>query len=304
MHDILLIDKPYAYSSFQAVATVKKILKIKKLGHGGTLDPLAVGMLPICLGDSRKFASFLLDADKHYTVTAELGCMTTTGDLEGNIIDRCDVNNFGEDQIDIAMQDMVGVLKQVPPMFSALKYMGKPLYEYARKGIEVSREAREISIFKFKLLKWQSPYLTCEVQCGKGTYIRTLLGMLGEKLGVGGASLSMLRRDWVAPFVSHKIVTLEELAFYYNENRLSDMSGFARLDNLFNNYPRLNLTLADAKTIAYGQSLFHDVNFPRDTTLALFINNEFLGLAQATDSKLLKVKKLRQSLVQNLCSVT
>ena len=202
MNDIILVDKPFGYSSFQVVAFLKGLLGIKKVGHGGTLDPLAVGMLPICLGESRKFSSYLLDADKHYTVTANLGLITTTGDLEGEILKQNCPSNITKEEVEIAMNNLLGDIEQVPPMYSALKHMGKPLYEYARAGKTVERKARQVTIYKFKLLEWQPPLLKCEVQCSKGTYIRTLLDMLGSNIGIEGASLTNLRRDWVAPFVN------------------------------------------------------------------------------------------------------
>ena len=303
MNNILLVDKPYAYSSFQTVALVKNLLNIKKLGHGGTLDPLAVGMLPICLGESRKFASYLLDSDKHYTVTANLGQITTTGDQEGETLERHDSSNLSADMIKAKMGSLLGEIEQTPPMYSAVKHLGKPLYEYARQGVAVKRKIRKVIIHKFNIIEWQPPFIKCEVHCSKGTYIRTLLDMLGDLCGVEGAALTGLRRDWVAPFENATMLTLEEIAHFKDLASITDKSGFYSLDHLFSSYNRLDLSNKDATTLAFGQQVFVEGNIKFESNISLYVNGNFLGIGQINSDKSISVKKLRQSLVQVLCSV-
>ena len=303
MNNILLVDKPYAYSSFQTVSLVKNLLGIKKLGHGGTLDPLAVGMLPICLGESRKFASYLLDSDKHYTVTANLGQVTTTGDQEGKTLKLTDSSNLSTDMITAKMALLLGEIEQIPPMYSAIKHLGKPLYEYARQGVAVKRKIRKVFIHKFRVIEWQPPFIKCEVHCSKGTYIRTLLDMLGDLCGVEGAALTGLRRDWVAPFENATMLTLEEIAAHNDLSTIIDKNGFYSLDRLFSGYNRLDLSDKDATCLAFGQQVFVKENVNFEEYISLYVNGGFLGIGQVNKDKSISVKKLRQSLVQVLCSV-
>jgi len=302
MNGIILINKPYFYSSFKTLSYVRNILSVPKLGHGGTLDPLAVGMLPICLGESRKFCSHLLDADKHYTVTAKLGLVTTTGDLEGDIVSEAGCNSLNLSDIELAANNLSGFIEQIPPMYSALKHNGKPLYEYARQGLDVKRKSRAVEIKKFKIISWQAPYLRCEVHCSKGTYIRTLLDMLGNKLGVGGAALTYLQRDWVAPFFESNMLTLEELDYSFTKNKLLSSGAYLPLEKLFAKYNRVDLSYVEARDLGFGKVVtvgsYNDVN----GEVALFLEGDFIGLANISPSGCLKVRRLRQSIVDKLCA--
>ena len=179
VHGVFLLDKPQGVSSNDIMQKVKRLFKANKAGHTGALDPLATGMLPICLGEATKFSQFLLDSDKRYVVTAKLGERTDTSDAEGQVVQSREVN-VAEADILAALSAFRGEILQVPTMFSALKHNGKPLYEYARAGITVEREARPITIFELKFIDYQAPFLTLEVHCSKGTYIRTLVDDLGE----------------------------------------------------------------------------------------------------------------------------
>ena len=172
VHGVFLLDKPQGMSSNDIMQKVKRLFQANKAGHTGALDPLATGMLPICLGEATKFSQFLLDSDKRYFVTAKLGERTDTSDAEGQVVETREVNVLEADIL-AALPQFRGDILQVPTMFSALKHNGKPLYEYARKGITVEREARPITIFELKFVKYQAPYLSLEVHCSKGTYIRT-----------------------------------------------------------------------------------------------------------------------------------
>ncbi|WP_347554554.1 tRNA pseudouridine(55) synthase TruB [Robbsia sp. KACC 23696] len=211
---VLLIDKPLGLSSNDVLIKAKGMLRAKKAGHTGTLDPLASGLLPVCFGEATKFSQDLLDADKTYEATMQLGARSTTGDAEGEIIDRRPVEvTFA--QLAPVFARFTGTIAQVPPMYSALKRDGKPLYEYARAGVEVEREAREVQILALTVLSDEGPLLQdgqvrFRVTCSKGTYVRTLAEDLGEALGCG-AYLIALRRTGVATLSIDDAITLDAL---------------------------------------------------------------------------------------------
>lgn len=195
---IVLLDKPTGMSSNHALQRVKRIYNASKAGHTGALDPLATGMLPVCLGEATKFSQHLLDADKRYLVTAKLGQRTDTSDSDGEVVSERPLN-FTQEALDAALDSFRGDTLQVPSMFSALKYQGQPLYKYAREGKEVPREARPITVFELNFIKLEGDELTLDIHCSKGTYIRTIIDDLGEKLGCG-AHVIMLRRTAVAGY--------------------------------------------------------------------------------------------------------
>ena len=213
VHGVLLLDKPLGLSSNQALQKAKWLLRAEKAGHTGTLDPLATGVLPLCFGAATKFSQLHLDADKTYETTVRLGVKTRTGDAEGDVIETrpvtCSVGQVVE-----VLDRFTGPIEQVPPMHSALKKDGKPLYEYARDGETVEREARHVVIHELELLDMQlhgdAPQLRLRVRCSKGTYIRTLGEDIGEALGCGG-HLIMLRRTATGPFDESRCTTLEAL---------------------------------------------------------------------------------------------
>lgn len=210
VHGVLLLDKPLGLSSNDALQKAKRLYRAEKAGHTGTLDPLATGLLPLCFGAATKFSQVSLDADKRYTATLKLGETTTTADAEGEVTRRREVQ-LSREQIDAACQRYTGLIRQVPPMHSALKRDGKALYEYARAGQEIEREARTVTIHHIDILDWQHDRLVIDVRCSKGTYIRTLAEDLGEVLGCG-AHLSALRRTCSGPLAVEGAVTLEQLA--------------------------------------------------------------------------------------------
>jgi tRNA pseudouridine55 synthase len=210
VHGILLFDKPLGCSSAAAVARVKCLFNARKAGHTGSLDPLASGLLPICLGEATKFGAQLLDADKTYRVTVRLGERTRSADRESAVIEKRELAPFTARQLSDALGMFPREYAQVPPMHSALKQDGKPLYEYARAGIERERTARAILIHEMRLLDWQAPDLTFDVRCSKGTYIRVLAEDLAAQLGTI-AHLTALRRLAVAPFGAEPQWSLEAL---------------------------------------------------------------------------------------------
>jgi tRNA pseudouridine55 synthase len=213
---VLLLDKPIGLSSNDALQKVKWLLRAEKAGHTGTLDPLATGLLPLCFGAATKFSQVSLDADKAYRATLALGVTTTTGDAEGEVVRerRAEVAAVTRDAIDQACARWTGPIRQVPPMHSALKHQGRALYEYARAGETVEREARAVTIHRIDIVEWDArrpEVLVIDVRCSKGTYVRTLAEDLGETLGCG-AHLAALRRTGSGPLSVLQAVTIEALA--------------------------------------------------------------------------------------------
>ena len=210
IHGILLLDKPLGVSSAAAVARIKRLFGARKAGHTGSLDPLASGMLPICLGEATKFGSLLLDADKTYRVTVRLGERTPSADRETEIVERRELPDFSVARMDRALAEFPREYAQVPPMYAAIKQDGKPLYEYARAGVTRERAARAIVIREMRLLAWRTPDLTFDVRCTKGAYMRVLAEDLAAQLGTVG-HLAGLRRLGVAPFSAEPLWTFEAL---------------------------------------------------------------------------------------------
>ena len=209
INGIVLLDKPTDISSNHALQRVKRIFFANKAGHTGALDPLATGMLPICLGEATKFSQFLLDSDKRYIVTAKLGVRTTTSDSQGDVVTERAVN-VNKQQLMAALDTFRGDIMQVPSMYSALKHKGQPLYKYAREGITIDREARPITVYEINLLRFEGDEVDLDVHVSKGTYIRTIVDDLGELLGCG-AHVSMLRRTQVADYPYDRMVTIAQL---------------------------------------------------------------------------------------------
>ena len=260
VHGIILLDKPGGITSNDALQQVKRIYNAAKAGHTGALDPLATGMLPICFGEATKFSQFLLDADKRYQVTARLGVRTDTSDSEGSVVSvrPVDVN---EDQLAQALDKFRGDILQVPSMFSALKHQGRPLYEYAREGIEIEREARPISIYSLELLEFTDDAVSLEVHCSKGTYIRSLVDDLGELLGCG-AHVIQLRRTQVAKYPNDKMLSLEKLNEILDECREQGIPPREKLDDYLlpmdsavSNLPEVNMSAVLAAYVTQGQAV-------------------------------------------------
>ncbi|QQS54267.1 MAG: tRNA pseudouridine(55) synthase TruB [Candidatus Competibacteraceae bacterium] len=207
---VLLLDKPVGWTSNAALQAVKHLYQAAKAGHTGSLDPLASGLLPICLGEATKLSGFLLNADKGYRFTCRLGVTTATGDAEGEVVAVRPVGPLSRESMEAALRRFVGTIQQIPPMYSALKHNGQPLYKLARKGIEIERAPREVTVRELRLLRLEDEELECELRCSKGTYVRTLAADLGEMLGCG-AHVAALRRTAVEPYDAARMVTLESL---------------------------------------------------------------------------------------------
>lgn len=230
VHGVFLLDKHQGASSNDVLQKVKRLFNANKAGHTGALDPLATGMLPVCLGEATKFSQYLLDSDKRYRVIARLGERTDTSDADGNIVETRAVT-FDQAALDAALDYFRGDTMQVPTMFSALKYQGRKLYEYAREGITVPREARPIKVFELQFIRWEGDELELEIHVSKGTYIRTIIDDLGERLGCG-AHVIMLRRLQVARYPIERMVTLEQLQEVAATVNMAETPDYSALDAL------------------------------------------------------------------------
>ena len=292
IHGVFLLDKPQGMSSNDIMQKVKRIFQANKAGHTGALDPLATGMLPICLGEATKFSQFLLDADKRYLVTAKLGERTDTSDAEGQIVETRDVN-VKTPEILTALEQFHGDILQVPTMFSALKHNGKPLYEYARQGITVEREARPITIFELNFIEYNVPYLTLEVHCSKGTYIRTLVDDLGESLGCG-AHVTMLRRTAVADYPTEKMLDWNALQALAEPQDLALLDALLLpMDTAVTKLPALTLNESQTQGIGFGQRVKFDNPNSLQGQVRLFSHeNRFLGVAVIDENNVIRPQRL------------
>lgn len=299
VHGVLLLDKPLGLSSNQALQKAKWLLRAEKAGHTGTLDPLATGVLPLCFGAATKFSQIHLDADKTYEAGVTFGIRTTTGDVEGDVLQRRDVVHTAG-QIDRVLQAFTGRIRQTPPMHSALKKDGKALYEYARAGIEVDREAREIEIFE---LNWQPASvessvgaIKLNVKCSKGTYIRTLAEDIGEALGCG-AHLGSLRRTQTGPFNVAQCLTLEQLETFSETER---EQALLPVDALLTGFRQVTLQPEDAARFLGGLPRRGD--WPDADQVAVFAapHHLLLGSARIQEGQLLPVRLLSQAEVQQI----
>ena len=292
IHGVFLLDKPQGMSSNDIMQKVKRIFQANKAGHTGALDPLATGMLPICLGEATKFSQFLLDADKRYLVTAKLGERTDTSDAEGQIVETRDVK-VKTPEILTALEQFRGDILQVPTMFSALKHNGKPLYEYARQGITVEREARPITIFELNFIEYNAPYLTLEVHCSKGAYIRTLVDDLGEALGCG-AHVTMLRRTAVADYPTEKMLDWNALQALAESQDLSLLDALLLpIDTAVAKLPTLTLDESQTQGIGFGQRIKFDNPNSLQGQVRLFSHeNRFLGVAVIDENNVIRPQRL------------
>jgi tRNA pseudouridine55 synthase len=277
---VLLFDKPLELSSNTAMLKVRGLFCAEKAGHTGTLDPLATGLLPICFGEATKFTHALLDADKRYRATIRLGQRTTTGDAEGEIIEERPVT-ADEAQIRQVLLRFTGEISQLPPMHSALKHQGKPLYEYIRKGEVIEREPRQICIRELNLERFAATELDIDVLCSKGTYIRTLGEDIGEALGCGG-HLIALRRTGIGEFDLHAAHTLPELVALDGPGRDALL---LPVDSLIRGFPALTLDAVQAGRLAQGQRLGMRDDHP-DGKRRLYAEGNFIGLGELVTGRL------------------
>ncbi|GAA5647080.1 tRNA pseudouridine(55) synthase TruB [Vibrio proteolyticus] len=298
VNGVVLLDKPTGISSNDALQKVKRIYFAEKAGHTGALDPLATGMLPICLGEATKFSQFLLDSDKRYRVIAKLGERTNTSDSDGEVVETRPVN-VDLDTLQACIDKFRGTTDQVPSMFSALKHQGKPLYEYARQGIDVPREARKITVYEIVLHRFEGDEVEMEVHCSKGTYIRTIVDDLGEMLGCG-AHVTMLRRTGVAKYPYERMVTLEQLNALLEQAQRDDIAPRELLDPLLlpmdtavQDLPEVNLVPELTDMVQHGQPV-QVFGAPLEGVVRLTSGDDklFIGVGEMNDDGKIAPKRL------------
>jgi tRNA pseudouridine55 synthase len=283
---VLLFDKPLELSSNCALQKVRRLFNAEKAGHTGTLDPLATGLLPVCFGEATKFTTALLDADKRYRATMRLGQRTTTGDAEGEVIETRPVA-VDETQVLAVLTRFMGESQQLPPMHSAIKHQGKPLYEYIRKGETVERELRTVFIHELNLERLEGNELEFSVLCSKGTYVRTLAEDMGEALGCGG-HLIALRRTGIGEFSLDDAYTLAQLEAMEEAQRDACLMP---LDSLVQNLPRLELDETQANRMAQGQKLGLTDAFPPGKR-RLYSAGCFIGVGELEAGRLVPSRLL------------
>lgn len=294
---ILNVYKPTGSTSFEIVRLVKSLSHQRKVGHAGTLDPNARGVLPICLGQGTKVTEFLAEARKVYRAEVELGVSTDTYDTEGKITHRADPSGISLKQVEEALSSFRGPIEQTPPMYSALKYRGKRLYELARAGITVEREKRRTHIFRLEIVQWSPPVIIMEVECGRGTYIRSLAHDLGQKLGCG-AHLRALERLKSGPFDSKDALTLTQLQEAFEENRWLDL--LYTLDFVLMHYKAVILDEELERKIQHGQPLKVVWEYPgatyegKPTSIGDTIEGPYRYRAYSVDGRFLAVLTLNR----------
>jgi tRNA pseudouridine55 synthase len=285
----LLLDKPKGLTSNSVLQKVKHLYHAKKAGHTGTLDPLATGMLPLCFGEATKFSQYVLEADKSYEVTGLLGTKTDTADALGNVISQVDSFAVSQDHLMRVLPEFTGSQLQTPSMYSALKHQGKPLYHYARAGVEVPRKVRNITIHSLELLGFDGKNFTLRVHCSKGTYIRNLVEDIGEKLGVF-AHVVELRRLYTAGFANFPMVSLEILTAMSPEERYKYL---LPVDTAVLHLPHYTLTKEQTTSLRYGQEINLNSTSPVEGLVRVYQQeNDFIGLAEITTTGVLIAKRL------------
>jgi len=288
---ILIFDKPLGMSSNQALQKVRWLFNANKGGHTGSLDPLASGVLPLCLGEATKFSQYLLDADKAYITEARLGMTTTTGDAEGDVLEIKPVD-ISLEQVQACLPQFTGDIEQIPPMYSALKHEGQPLYKLARAGETVERKARAVTVSKLMVLGLEGDRLQLEVHCSKGTYIRTLVEDMGAALGCG-AHVASLRRSIAGPFDLSQSVTLEALEALHAEGGPEALDHLLLpMDSGLEDWPVLELTEQTAYHLNHGQA----VRVPGSPAFGKVrlkdAEGRFLGIGEMTEDARVAPKRL------------
>lgn len=280
---VFLLNKPLHLSSNHALQKVKRFFKVKKAGHTGSLDPLATGMLPICLGEATKFSQFLLDADKCYQVTGILGIKTATSDSEGDVIEFRDPTDITLSALKNTLTTFLGEQQQVPSMYSALKHNGVPLYKLARQGIEIERKPRTITIRSIELTDVDLPAFSLKVVCSKGTYIRNLIEDIGEKLGVG-AHVSRLHRNYSMPYQASKQHALQDLSE-------KSYQGVLPVESMLSHLPTVSLSDEEVNNLYLGKPLLN-VSAPASLFSLYDAQNVFIGVGEKAADGSIKSRRL------------
>ncbi len=283
VNGILLLDKPQGLSSNQALQRARHIFSARKAGHTGSLDPLATGLLPICFGEATKIAGHLLGSHKAYDAECLLGATTTTDDADGEIIERRPIP--AQLDIESALQPLRGRITQIPPKYAAIKVGGVALYKRARRGEDIDVPSREVDVFRFELLKHEGDRLSLHVECGSGTYVRSLVRDMGERLGCG-AHLTALRRLWVDPFRQPRMFTLDELAASESLDSL-----LLPLEEGLAALPGLTVDSADALRLRQGKSLLRPDHGETAMARAIDASGKLVALVDIDASGEVRVKR-------------
>ena len=283
LNGILLIDKPQDWTSSDVVAKLRGILHERRIGHSGTLDPLATGLLVVFVGRATRAVEFAEADSKEYIASLRLGVKTDTQDITGNVLSECECD-ISEDSLMEALEHFKGDIEQIPPMYSAIKVGGKKLYELARRGEEVERKARKIHISKLDLISSEGDYVL-DVFCSKGTYIRTLCNDIGEMLGCGGC-MSSLRRIKAGAFSIENAHTLSEIQSAADNGAISEL--ILPVDKLFDAYPQISVSEADEKKLRCGNII--NISAENGTWRVYSKEGEFLLLGEVADGKLKTIK--------------
>jgi len=295
IHGIILLDKPAEMTSNAALQALKRLLNVKKAGHTGSLDPIATGMLPICIGEATKFSQYLLESDKYYQVVAKLGVQTTTGDSEGEILATFPIVDITEEKIRQVLAKFLGITEQTPPMYSALKYKGKPLYELARQGIEVPRQPRSIQIHSIQFDAMDADSFSFTVHCTKGTYVRTLVEDMGKILGCG-AHVCQLRRLAVAPFQNTTMHSLDDLHDFHKQAGVDKLRELVLpMEAAVKSFPAVKLATASAFYLRMGQAI-RVAHLPTCKYIRLLTESgQFLGIGEVLPDGRVKPQRLLSS---------
>lgn len=284
VHGVLLLDKPLNMSSNFALQKVKRLFFARKAGHTGSLDPLATGMLPICLGEATKISAFLLDADKVYRFKCQLGTKTATADAEGEVLETRPYEHITRADVERQLPQFIGDIEQIPPMYSALKKDGQRLYDLARQGVEVERKPRPVTIYQLDLLGFENGEVELEVECSKGTYVRTLAEDLGEALGCG-AYVTELRRLAVGPYEG-EMVTMEQLEMLDEQGEKGDFSAqdalLLDMDSGIIDWPEIRLDADSAYYMKLGQPI-QTAQAPVDGWVRIYEEDQFIGVGEIDD---------------------
>ena len=279
---IVVLDKANGLSSNAALQEVKRLYEANKAGHAGSLDPLATGVLPVCLGEATKVSQFLLDSDKRYRARIKLGIRTDTGDSEGSIIERNTGISVSRKAIERALTKFKGEIEQVPPMHSAIKMNGVPLYKLARKGIAVERKPRLVTLYQVCLLEFVNSELELEISCSKGTYIRTIADDLGQELGCG-AHVIELRRTQAGVFTEKDSISSEELALEKENRGLDKIDQFLiPMDRAIQDLPEVNLPSITASHVKNGQAVLVR-HLPKNGLVRMYEDEQFIGIGSIDD---------------------
>lgn len=291
VNGVVLLDKPLEMSSNHALQKVKRLFDARKAGHTGSLDPLATGMLPICLGEATKISAFLLDADKVYRFKCKLGSRTTTADAEGEVIETRPFEHIRKQDIEHLLPRFTGNIEQVPPMYSALKKDGQRLYDLARQGLEVERQPRPVTIHVLNLLSFEAGEVELEAHCSKGTYIRTLAEDIGEALGCG-AYVSELRRLAVGPYDAD-MISLHQLQALSEQGQQALDACLLPIDSGIAHWPEVHLDQDSAYYIKLGQPV-QVPRAPTDGWVRIYDDEQFLGVGIIQDDGRIAPKRMLQ----------